>query len=521
MRLIVYSQVTAARIATSMGLPEYSYYFVLRDFLPVLRELGEVLVIEDPATEVDALYDEALAQGRRCWFLSFSPPQKTQLGLRCPTIPVFAWEFYGIPNEFWLDEPWQDWRYVLQRCARAITHSRLIVDMVHREMGEAFPVISVPSPVWDKFERLRREPGQLPLQRALKVNLPSGVIADSNDPLVRPYISGAQAMNHLMQAIRQYDRTFSPRAQTEDAAPVAPRDHLPRQSLYRITRRYLGEWYLRVLRPLLAPRSARLPLAPQMQLVVDDAGRRPEPLNPVEPKKAETSGLSVNLPDWQPARVSTELSGVVFTALFNPYDGRKNWADMLTAFCAAFRDTPDATLVFKLGHTEYLSAMHEMLIWLARMPVFQCRIVIMHGYLEGGEFDELIRATAFTVNASHGEGQCLPLMEFMSCGKPAIAPRHSAMLDYIDEEVAFVVDSWLDATAWSHDPRLAYRTLRHQIDWSSLKQAYLDAYACARHDPQRYQRMSAAAIERMRRHCSRAVARERLSVFLQSDGGAQ
>jgi glycosyltransferase involved in cell wall biosynthesis len=187
---------------------------------------------------------------------------------------------------------------------------------------------------------------------------------------------------------------------------------------------------------------------------------------------------------------------------------------MLTAFCAAFRDTPDATLAFKLGHTEYLSAMQEMLIWLARMPVFQCRIVIMHGYLEGNEFDELIRATAFTVNASHGEGQCLPLMEFMSCGKPAIAPRHSAMLDYIDEEVAFVVDSWLDATAWSHDPRLAYRTLRHQIDWSSLKQAYLDAYACVRHHPERYRRMSAAAITRMQGHCSKAVAKDRLVSFL-------
>jgi glycosyltransferase involved in cell wall biosynthesis len=514
MKLIVYSQITAARIAASMGLPEYSYYFVLRDFLPVLRELGEVLVVEDPATEVDALYDKALAQGQHCWFLSFTPPQKTLFDLRCPTIPVFAWEFYGIPNEFWLDEPWQDWRYVLGRCGRAITHSRLIVDMVRRDMDESFPVISVPSPVWDKFEHLRQQPGRLPLNRSVKVHLPSGVIVDSSDPQVRPYISGEQAMNHLMQAIRQFDRTFSPRDQIQETAPQVAVDRLPRQSAYRITRRYLGEWYLRVLRPLISPRAAMQVLDPQMQLVVDDPDRRPEPRNPVEPRKAGASGLSVRMPDWQPASVSTELSGVVFTALFNPYDGRKNWADMLTAFCAAFRDTPDATLAFKLGHTEYLSAMQEMLIWLARMPVFQCRIVIMHGYLEGNEFDELIRATAFTVNASHGEGQCLPLMEFMSCGKPAVAPRHSAMLDYIDEEVAFVVDSWLDATAWSHDPRLAYRTLRHQINWSSLKQAYLDAYACVRQDPERYRRMSAAAITRMKGHCSRAVAKERLASFL-------
>jgi hypothetical protein len=108
-------------------------------------------------------------------------------------------------------------------------------------------------------------------------------------------------------------------------------------------------------------------------------------------------------------------------------------------------------------------------------------------------------------------------MEFLSCGKPAIAPRHSAMLDYIDSEVAFVVDSWLDATAWSHDPRLAYRTLRHQIDWSSLVEAYRAAYRCVQDDPSRYAKMSAAAIERMRGHCSQAVATQKLRQFLSID----
>jgi hypothetical protein len=82
MKFLVYSEVSAARIATSMGLPEYSYYFVLRDFLPVLKALGDVQVVEDPEQQVDALYDQACAAGERCLFLSFSPPQKTLLGLR-------------------------------------------------------------------------------------------------------------------------------------------------------------------------------------------------------------------------------------------------------------------------------------------------------------------------------------------------------------------------------------------------------------------------------------------------------
>ncbi|CAD5107406.1 glycosyltransferase [Zestomonas carbonaria] len=508
MKFLVYSEVTAERIATSMGLPEYSYYFVLRDYLPVLRQLGEVVVVERPELEVDRLYDEACAKGEECLFLSFSPPHKTLLGLRCPTIPVFAWEFDSIPNEPWLDEPNQDWRHVLKACGSGITHSQMIVDAVRREMGPTFPIISVPSPVWDKFAALRERPGELPLERSVRIRARSAVVVDSHDPELSPYIWGPNATARVVQAIREHEGALA----RQRPSPATVEEQPGRQqSRYQITRRYLGEWYLKVL-------CQQLPLLPgkaeaRLELVSQDPERRLEPRNTVEPPRPATAGVTPRMPEWAPGESELELSGVVFTTLFNPYDGRKNWADMLTAFCSAFRDTPDATLVFKLGHNEYLSAMHDMLIWMARMPRFQCRVVLLHGYLDGSEFDTLIKASAFAVNASHGEGQCLPLMEFLSCGKPAISPRHSAMCDYIDEQVGFVVDSWQDATAWSHDPRLAYRTLRHQIDWVSLRDAYLEAYRCVKEEPERYQQMSAAAIERMRDHCSQAAALQSLQNF--------
>lgn len=522
MKILVYSEITAARIATSMGLPEYSYYFVLRDFLPVLRSLGEVLVVEHPELDVDRLYDEARAVGERCVFLSFSPPQKTLINLRCPTIPVFAWEFDSIPNEHWLDEINQDWRHVLGKCGSAITHSQMIVEAVRKEMGVQFPIISIPSPVWDKFTGFRAQPANLPLADVVAIQVRSGVAVDSHDPALAPYISGPNAAARVVQAIREHESAMA----RSRPAPPAPEMHATRQqSRLQITRRYLGEWYLKALCPHLSFLPKLGPKVgqdigliaqdePVVDLVYEDDGKRLEPRNTVEPPHPPASGLTPRMPEWLPTDSCLELSGVIFTALFNPYDGRKNWADMLTAFCAAFRDVPDATLVFKLGHREYESAMHDMLIWMARMPTYKCRVVLLHGYLEGSEFDSLIRASAFAVNASHGEGQCLPLMEFLSCGKPAIAPRHSAMRDYIDEDVAFVVDSWLDSSAWSHDPRLAYRTCRHQLNWESLVSAYRAAYHCAKSEPERYKHMSEAAIERMRTHCSQAVATERLKEFL-------
>ena len=43
------------------------------------------------------------------------------------------------------------------------------------------------------------------------------------------------------------------------------------------------------------------------------------------------------------------------------------------------------------------------------------------------------------------------------------------------------------------------------------------AYACVKEEPERYARMSASAIERMRGHCSLDVASERLRAFLNPD----
>jgi glycosyltransferase involved in cell wall biosynthesis len=524
MKFLVYSQVTAEQIAASLGLPEYSYYFVLRDFLPVLQQLGDVLIIEHPEVEVDPLYDAACAAGERCVFLSFSPPQKTSLGLRCPTIPVFAWEFSSIPNEHWLDELNQDWRYVLQQCGQGISHSDLTVQAVKVELGEAFPAISIPSPVWDKFQSLREQPGALPLHKSICIQVRSGVVLDTHDVALEPYMPGPDAVAKAVAAARAPKPADNQAQSPADAPAVA---HVLPQSRLQISRRYLGEWYLRVLRELLpnlpgpGPGPGPVPIqsvAPAtIELVIEDCDLRLEPRNQVEPSLLPKSGVKPLTPEWHLSECNFALSGVVFTSLFNPYDGRKNWVDMLTAFCAAFKDTADATLVFKLGHHEYQSALNDMLMCMARMPKFKCRVVLLQGFLDKAEFDCLIRASAFVVNASHGEGQCLPLMEFLSCGKPAIAPRHSAMLDYIDSEVAFVVDSWLDATAWSHDPRLAYRTLRHQIDWSSLVEAYRAAYRCVQDDPSRYAKMSAAAIERMRGHCSQAVATQKLRQFLSID----
>ncbi len=89
MTILAYSTVHAETIGSSLGLPDYSYYFVLRDFLPVLQELAEVVVVRDLA-EVPSLHDACAAAGDECVLLSFTPPHKAPADLPCQVIPVFA-----------------------------------------------------------------------------------------------------------------------------------------------------------------------------------------------------------------------------------------------------------------------------------------------------------------------------------------------------------------------------------------------------------------------------------------------
>lgn len=511
MKFLVYSEVSADTIASSLGLPEYSYYFVLREFLPVLRQLGEVVVISAPLQEVDPLYHAAQAAGERCVFLSFSPPHRTTLGLECPTVPVFAWEFDSIPTQSWYDQPEQDWRYALGLCGRAITHSGLTVKAVQEAMGGDFAVEAIPAPVWDKFASVRAGTAQAATSVTLEIDC--GVLFDTRDLSLQPWMPGLDAVAAAVAAAR--GQTLTKPDPTAQLALEAPVPFVPRISWLSISLRYLAEWYRLVWRDILpASLIARLE---RRRGQGETARANSGVVASASKLLASVPGIGIEASPWDPGRHRLTLEGVVFTAVFNPYDGRKNWVDMLTAFCSAFRDTPEATLVFKLGHHEYRDAIEGMLMGLARLPVFRCRVVILHGYLEKVAYESLINATHYVVNASHGEGQCLPLMEYLSCGKPAVTPRHSAMADYIDEDVAFVVDSWLDASAWPHDPRLAYRTCRHQIDWTSLTQAYRAAYACAVNEPSRYAQMSATAIERMREHCSQASAAARLRSFLNLD----
>jgi glycosyltransferase involved in cell wall biosynthesis len=395
MILIIHTSTATTQIPQQLGRPEYSYRFVVDEFRPLLEELGIVIEVSDPQNEVDAIYANCRLHSEDCLFLCFMPPNKTPIGLACPTVPVFAWEYDALPTEAFGGKPRNDWSRVLAKLGSALTHSSFTVERTRAALGSDFPVTCVPSPLWNRMQSLRGPSSG-------SVTLPiAGMVIDS----------------------RRTDLSMYRKSLIMAALP----DVLP---LPENRQEYQGE---------------------------------------------------------------LTLDGVLYTAIFNPHDARKNWLEMISAFCEALRDRADATLLIKLTHYDPADIIPNMLEQVYKMGRLSCRVVLVHAYLQKPEYNALLQATTYPVNTSHGEGQCLPLMEYMSAGKPAVAPCHTSMRDYINQDGAFVIDSSVEPGTWPHDQRQAFRTLRHRIHYQSLVDAYRRSYHVARYEPEVYAAMGNAA----------------------------
>jgi glycosyltransferase involved in cell wall biosynthesis len=207
------------------------------------------------------------------------------------------------------------------------------------------------------------------------------------------------------------------------------------------------------------------------------------------------------------------LDGIVYTSVCDPLDDRKNWQDIVTAFCTAFQDVEDATLVLQIPHPSLSPLLKKLYSLLQRLSPFACRVVALHGNLDAVEYEKVRSVARFYVNASKCEGLSLDLVEYMASGKPAISPCHTAMADYVDSSSALIVDSCLEPCVWPHDTRKIFKTLRHRINWESLVAAYRRSYDIAHNQPGLYRRMAESAWLQTTQGSSHVVVKEKLQAF--------
>ncbi|MEM9819880.1 MAG: hypothetical protein AAF985_02365 [Bacteroidota bacterium] len=188
---------------------------------------------------------------------------------------------------------------------------------------------------------------------------------------------------------------------------------------------------------------------------------------------------------------------------------------MVAAFCQALGEQEDATLILKTPILEDLYFFRQKVNgFLQSLPHFKCRVVVIGQYLDQQAYQHLLASTTFYVNTSYGEGQCLPLMEFMANGVPAIAPFATALKDYINPSNAFVVKTGSSPTCWQHDERIAIRTVHHRPDWYALVAAYQESYRIAKTDEARSRELSLQAAKTLKSHASFQSTKDKLKAFL-------
>jgi glycosyltransferase involved in cell wall biosynthesis len=445
------SSFAAADMPQRCGDDCYSYYFVYRAFAPLLARWGEVHEISRPDAELEPALDAALARGREPAHLSFLPLQYLRLAPRVPNIAFPFWEYPDIPNCDVAGNPRNNWPRVAEKLALILTACDFTRQALLRG-GVRVPIRVVQVPIGEPYFGVADwSPGER-------------VVLDCPCYLL-PQKGGSSV-----------------------SAPAGA------------SRADRARWtYQHRVRPRLPRTVDRLVSRAGRKLL----GRSERPTDPY--------------PIPYQASDRLELAGVVYTSIFNPFDMRKNWQDLLAACLAALGDQDDATLVLKLAVSKTMAreGLHNVLSFYQRLGRrHRCKLAVVSAYLSDEQMVELARASTYYLNASRAEGACLPVQDFLAAGRPAVAPSHTAMAEYIDESLAFVAPSASEPTHWSWDPERRPTTRWHVVDRPALERRIRESYETARGDRARYRAMAQAARARMRDFASAESVWPRLAEAL-------
>jgi hypothetical protein len=451
---------TGSTEGKNLGIAGYSYDFVAKLFSELMSQWGTVIPVPVPEKNLEKAAADARANGLEPIHVSFLPFQDVTLCKSAPNVVVPAWEFPDIPDQVMDGEVRNDWVRMSNQCELVVVGGPFTVDTFRRG-GVESPIRVVPVPTSDGYFEV--EPWKLGQSHTIdcrafwpeRRNFDEGRRVDARKDCLR------QATKSLKQTIRSLNKV------------------------------------------LLGPEKYDSISQSLKQRRVERRKRR---------GKSSRSNEQMSLP--YPSTPNLNLSGVVYTSIFNPDDGRKNWVDMLNGFLVALGDREDATLVMKL-----ITRREEAVKWVVdfyqdRDIPHRCKVAFVVDFLSEKQMQQLAAASTYYLQTTRAEGNCLPLMNYLAAGRPGISPDHSAMGDYFDNEVGFVIDSNPEPAAWPHDPYLRYRTTWGRPVWTSIRDQIRDSYEMARHNQQAYAAMSSRSRQRMLAWASNSAVWKRLEQAL-------
>jgi glycosyltransferase involved in cell wall biosynthesis len=457
-QLVITSMYTEPDLVQHLGREAYSYSFVYRAFAPLLERWGRAVEVLGPRSELKGALRRARQEGREPVHLSFLPLHLVRLVPDAPNIVVPAWEFPDIPCTDLGGDPRHNWARIADEATLLITHTDFARDAFVRA-GVRTPVHVVPVPIAPAYLAAPAwQPGQ-----CVVLNRPCYVFPRPESPLAVGRISNPSYQGRRISNPSYRAPAFRRRLRARAAM------------LYRLLTR-------------------RLPTA--FQISIKRALRAAE-AGYVEARRVLAEAHVAACCPLSPALA---LTGVVYSTILNPLDGRKNWEDLLSGFLLALGDRDDAVLLVKLivSPDKEATSLHELFDYYGHLGLrHRCKLAFMTAYLSELELLELTRASTYYVNTSRAEGSCLPLQNFLASGRPAVAPGHTGMADSVDAGCGFVIASHPEPACWPQDPEPRAVTTWHRLVWQSLHDQFRASYEIAHHNLARYHELSRAARARM------------------------
>jgi glycosyltransferase involved in cell wall biosynthesis len=432
--VVLTSYRTGATRGRDLGVPGYSYDLVARLFSPLLARWGEVIPVARDGDAVEAAVQAARGRGLDPIHVGFLPCQDMVFARSAPNVIVPAWEFPDVPDEAFEGNPQNNWVATANRCDLAIVGGQFTVDSFRRA-GIRAPIRVVPVPTLPEYFRVPRWSAEA----ITRIGCPAYVFPN---PDVSP-----QELWDAPDSVGQAEKPDLPtrRAWLERLELIAP--PLLTQAARFLAQRWSADrWrsYVRRCR-----------------------------------------------------RENLELSGIVYTCIFNPHDGRKNYQDLLTGFVSALHDRPDATLVLKLVTAERLMIDRVLDFYRGVGLSHRCKIIFITDYLSNDQMLALARASTFYLTTTRAEGNCLPLMNYLAAGRPGISPCHTAISDYFSDDIGLTLPWYAEPAIWPQDNRARLKTTWARLDWPALVQRLRDSYVLARHDRPAYEARAVGAQRRM------------------------
>lgn len=455
---------TGADQGANLGSPGYSYDFVAQVFAPLLAQWGELIPVPHPQKNLEKKAREALDRGLDPIHVSFLPFQDTVLSELVPNIVVPAWEFPDIPTEAFDDNPQNDWSYMGNRCVSVF--------------------------VGGEFTKRTFESGG--------INVPIHVV---QVPTPQEYYDVAPVSYDA--PVREFDfQLYDPRQRVFSSSTQVPKKIRP--------------WYQELGRAIenMVRASASSVIGAERWKKMKKPLQKAWDQSAMERQKAKAKAKPTKFK--LPFETTSTIPGnsIVYTSIFNPGDGRKNWMDLLSAFQYALGEYDDAILLVKLITSRPEDAMRAINFYVNKDIPSRCRVLFTSEFLSHEQMVSLAEASSFYLQTTRGEGNCLPLMNFLAAGRPGVSPSHTAIADYFEDGMGFKPETHPEPCAFPHDPNFRFRTSWNRMVWPSLVENLRQSYDLAKNQQAEYQAMSERCRAKMLSWSHESVVSERLTQAL-------